>query len=129
VTSTSGSTKAETSTKPETGDVKASSRTYVVKAGDNPVRIAKTLGVKLEDLQALNGIDDPKKLKPGQILKVPETVKVERSTRPQTTSLSASTGKAATVSGKKDSGSSQSAKASLAVSKNGSKGTSSANKK
>jgi LysM repeat protein len=121
------SAKGEAPTKADSGEVKASSRTYVVKTGDNPVRIAKTLGVKLEDLQALNGIDDPKKLKIGQTLKVPESVKVDRPVAAQAPSSSSS--KTANVGSKGVSASSKSTKSSLAASKNGTKGTSAASKK
>ncbi len=96
--------------------IKASSKTYDVKPGDNPVRIAKTLGVKLEDLLALNGIDDPKKLKPGQTLKVPESIKAGGSG--STASKSASTASAKpTVSSSKSS--TTSSKASVTAAKSG----------
>jgi LysM repeat protein len=39
--------------------------------GDNPVVIAKRLGVSEEELLKLNGISDPKKLQIGQELKIP----------------------------------------------------------
>jgi hypothetical protein len=51
-----------------------------VKKGDNPVGIAKKLKVSYNDLVALNHIDDPRKLKIGQKLLVPEPAK------PKTTS-------------------------------------------
>ena len=53
----------------------SSGKTYVVKKGDNPVGIAKKLNVSYNDLIALNHIDDPRKLKIGQKLLVPETSK------------------------------------------------------
>ncbi len=49
-----------------------SAKTYVVAKGDNPVSIARRLGVRSEDLLKINGIDDPKKLRIGQTLQVPE---------------------------------------------------------
>ena len=58
----------------------SSGKTYVVKKGDNPVGIAKKLKVSYSDLIALNHIDDPRKLKIGQKLLVPEA------TKPKTTS-------------------------------------------
>jgi LysM repeat protein len=58
----------------------SSGKTYVVKKGDNPVGIAKKLKVSYNDLIALNHIDDPRKLKIGQKLLVPEAAK------PKTTS-------------------------------------------
>jgi len=53
----------------------SSGKTYVVKKGDNPVGIAKKLNVSYNDLIALNHIDDPRKLKIGQKLLVPEAAK------------------------------------------------------
>ncbi len=44
---------------------------YVVVKGDNPTTIAKRLGVSESELLKMNGIDDPKKLQIGQVLKVP----------------------------------------------------------
>lgn len=58
----------------------SSGKTYVVKKGDNPVGIAKKLKVSYGDLVALNLIDEPRKLKIGQKLLVPEAAK------PKTTS-------------------------------------------
>ena len=51
----------------------SSGKTYIVKKGDSPVTIAKKLKVPYNDLMALNHIDDPRKLKIGQKLLVPET--------------------------------------------------------
>lgn len=58
----------------------SSGKTYVVQKGDNPVGIAKKLKVSYADLIALNHIDDPRKLKIGQKLLIPEAAK------PKTTS-------------------------------------------
>src|SRR3954454_9448107 len=58
----------------------SSGKTYVVKKGDNPAGIAKKLKVSYSDLIAINHIDDPRKLKIGQKLLVPEAAK------PKTTS-------------------------------------------
>jgi LysM domain-containing protein len=52
-----------------------SGKTYVVKKSDNPVGIAKKLKVSYGDLIALNHIEDPRKLKIGQKLLVPEASK------------------------------------------------------
>ena len=46
-------------------------KTYVVQKGESPVTIAKKLKVSYDDLLALNHIDDPRKLKIGQKLLVP----------------------------------------------------------
>jgi LysM repeat protein len=48
-----------------------SHKTYTVAKGDNPVTIAKKLKVPYDDLIALNHIDDPRKLKVGQKLLIP----------------------------------------------------------
>ena len=55
--------------------VSSSGKTYIVKKGDNPVGIAKTLKVSYNDLMTLNHIDDPRKLQIGQKLLVPEAAK------------------------------------------------------
>ena len=59
-------TKAAASSPTETAQ-----RTYTVAKGDNPVTIAKKMGVSSEELLKLNGLEDPKKLQIGQVLKVP----------------------------------------------------------
>jgi LysM repeat protein len=46
-------------------------KTYTVVKGDNPVAIAKRMNVNYEEMLKLNAIDDPKKLKIGQVLKLP----------------------------------------------------------
>src|SRR2546422_11543511 len=46
----------------------ASTKMYVVAKGDNPVTIAKKFKVSYDELLALNHIDDPRKLQPGQKL-------------------------------------------------------------
>ena len=48
-----------------------SGKTYVVQKGESPYTIAEKLKVDASALLKLNGIDDPKKLKPGQTLHVP----------------------------------------------------------
>jgi len=50
----------------------SSGKTYIVKKGDNPVAIAKTLKVSYNDLIALNHVD-PRKLQIGQKLLIPQT--------------------------------------------------------
>ena len=51
-----------------------SGKTYVVKKGDSPYTIADHFKVEVPALLKLNGIDDPKKLKLGQTLKIPAAV-------------------------------------------------------
>ena len=46
-------------------------KTYVVAKGDNPVAIARKFKVSYDELLALNHIDDPRKLKIGQKLLIP----------------------------------------------------------
>ena len=46
-------------------------KTYTVQKGDNPVAIAKRMGVGYDEMLKLNGIEDPKKLQIGQVLKMP----------------------------------------------------------
>lgn len=63
---------AETGAAPNTGAaLKASGKTYTVAKGDTPTAIARKLGTSTEELLKLNKIEDPKKLQPGQTLKVP----------------------------------------------------------
>ncbi len=52
--------------------VSDSGKVYVVAKGDNPVTIAKKFKVSYDDLLALNHIDDPRKLKIGQRLLIPD---------------------------------------------------------
>ena len=53
----------------------ATMKTYTVQKGDNPVAIAKRMGVNYDELLKLNGVDDPKRLKIGQVLKLPVRTK------------------------------------------------------
>ena len=46
-------------------------KTYVVGKGESPYMIARKLKVNYDQLLKLNRIDDPKKLQPGQKLKIP----------------------------------------------------------
>jgi LysM repeat protein len=55
-----------------------SGKTYIVAKGDNPVTIAKKFKVSYDDLVALNHIDDPRKLKIGQKLLIPEKLKATK---------------------------------------------------
>jgi LysM repeat protein len=54
-----------------TASPKSSPKTYTVKKGENPVAIARQLGVSYSDLLKLNKISDPRKVQIGQVLKVP----------------------------------------------------------
>jgi LysM repeat protein len=56
---------------PAASPVESAQRTYTVAKGDNPVTIAKKMGVSYEELLKLNGLENPKKLQIGQVLKVP----------------------------------------------------------
>jgi LysM repeat protein len=46
-------------------------KTYVVRSGDTLSGIALSLDISMADLIALNGITDPNKIRPGQVLKLP----------------------------------------------------------
>jgi LysM repeat protein len=52
-----------------------SPKTYTVQKGDNPVAIAKRMGVNYEELLRLNGVDNPKRIQIGQVLKLPVRTK------------------------------------------------------
>ncbi|RLT49555.1 MAG: LysM domain-containing protein [Candidatus Aquidulcis sp.] len=43
----------------------------MVRSGDTLSGIALSLDISMADLIALNGITDPNKIKPGQVLKLP----------------------------------------------------------
>jgi LysM repeat protein len=55
-----------------------SGKTYTVAKGDNPVTIAKKFKVSYDDLVGLNHIDDPRKLKIGQKLLIPEKTRTAK---------------------------------------------------
>jgi LysM repeat protein len=50
---------------------KKSAKTYVVRKGDSALKIARDQGCSYEELVKLNNIKDPKKILPGQVLKLP----------------------------------------------------------
>lgn len=56
---------------PEVKKKPSSGKTYVVKKGDNPFRIAKRYGVHYKELLRHNGISDPSKLQIGATLNIP----------------------------------------------------------
>ncbi len=64
-TSPTGSSKPAVRLPPDSG------QTYTVGKGESPYTIAHKLKVNADTLLKLNGIDDPKKIKPGQKLRVP----------------------------------------------------------
>ncbi len=66
-------TPAVTNAKPK-GATPESGKTYVVAKGDNLVTIAQKNKISAQALMKLNGIDDPKKLQPGQKLRLPLVV-------------------------------------------------------
>jgi LysM repeat protein len=55
-----------------------SHKIYTVAKGENPVIIAKKLKVSYDDLLSLNHIDDPRKLKIGQKLLIPNKTTKEK---------------------------------------------------
>ena len=52
-----------------------SGQLYTVVKGDNPVTIAHKLHVNYDELLKINKIEDPKKLKIGQKLRIPAKTK------------------------------------------------------
>ena len=58
-----------------------SGKTYVVGKGESPYTIAQKLKVNYDALLRLNQIDDPKKLKPGQKLRVPAPLPAKSKTK------------------------------------------------
>lgn len=65
---------AETAKAAKVTDIPATKTTpglYVVKRGDTLTSIARGLGASVDDLTKANKAIDPKKLQPGQVLKVP----------------------------------------------------------
>jgi LysM repeat protein len=64
-------TAVATPEKPAATSPKAAPGTYVVKKNQTLVKIAHELGVAYDDLAKINNIKDPRKLREGQILKVP----------------------------------------------------------
>ena len=62
--------KADTPSKTE----KAADATYTVKSGDSLSKIAQKNGCTVAELQTANGIDDPNKIKKGQVLTIPGKV-------------------------------------------------------
>jgi len=65
----SAKTQAKTEAAPEKES--PSKASYVVAKGDTPISIAKKLKVSQETLMKANNIDDPRKLKIGQTIKIP----------------------------------------------------------
>lgn len=64
--------RADRAPQPASASAPASAAdTYTVKKGDNPVAIARHLGVKYSALIELNKIEDPRLLQIGQVLKIP----------------------------------------------------------
>jgi len=55
-----------------TANVAAAPRTHKVRNGDSPYSIARRYQVSVDALLKANGIRDPRGLRPGQVLKVPE---------------------------------------------------------
>lgn len=57
---------------------------YTVQSGDTPSGIARKLGVSTNALMSANGISDPRKMRVGQVLKIPSggTVPVQQASTP-----------------------------------------------
>ena len=63
---------------PTTNVTDGAHKTYIVAKGDTPVTIARKFKVSYDELIALNHIDDPRKLKIGQRLSIPEKIKTAK---------------------------------------------------
>jgi LysM repeat protein len=70
-TETGGET-AEGGTVVSDDEAGTTSSTYKVKEGDTPYSIANELGTSVDELMAVNGIEDPTALQIGDVLQVPE---------------------------------------------------------
>ncbi len=72
-TSPEDETEQQEQAQAETGEqeVEADGSVYVVQAGDTLADIANRLGVRIDDLITLNGIQDPDRISVGQILQIP----------------------------------------------------------
>ena len=78
--------------------------TYVVKSGDSPIAIAKRFSVSVDDLLEVNGVSNPKKLRPGKTLIIPVKGSSSRAKKPVPAEQSASADEAvAEETDKKDS--------------------------
>ncbi len=64
--------KPEPKPKPPQPAPKPAQTEYTVRSGDNPWDIAQKYGVEMKELLALNNIKNPKNLKIGQVLKLPQ---------------------------------------------------------
>ena len=73
------------SKEPHANTPASSGKSYIVKKGDNPVTVAKKLNVSYEQLVSLNHIEDPRKLRIGQKLLIPQTTN-SKATRAKATS-------------------------------------------
>ncbi|HET6389124.1 LysM peptidoglycan-binding domain-containing protein [Hyphomicrobium sp.] len=75
---------AVTATPPAAPVSTAGAATYTVRPGDSLYGIARSNGVKFAELQQLNGISDPSRVKPGTVLKIPSgSVATEAPSAPQ----------------------------------------------
>src|SRR5690606_6062394 len=65
--------ETETAAFDEASSGTESARTYTVKRGDSLYGIAVREGVSLAELQRINNIDDPRKVRAGTVLKLPSS--------------------------------------------------------
>lgn len=59
--------------------------TYTIQPGDSLYQIARANGVKSSELQRVNGITDPRRLRPGQVIKVPGAGSIQTADNDQPT--------------------------------------------
>ncbi|MDF1860430.1 MAG: LysM peptidoglycan-binding domain-containing protein [Verrucomicrobiales bacterium] len=78
---------------PEKPKETAQPKTYVVQSGDNPWLIAKKHGIELSALLKANDIKDPKNLKIGDRLTLPEGVASKNAPKPEAKPVAKPVGK------------------------------------
>ena len=54
---------------------------YVIKRGDNLSKIAEQYGVRYQDIQKLNNISDPRKIQPGQKIRLPDNATIDKNNK------------------------------------------------
>ena len=71
ITATSENKSAQTAAQKTAPADHKTGKTYTVRKGDTPLKIAREHGCSYDDLMKLNSVKDPKKIQTGQVLKLP----------------------------------------------------------
>jgi len=77
ITPTPGPTNTPTSTATHTPTPRPTPRTHIIQSGENPSYIADSYGVTVDELIALNNIEDVRALAVGQLLLIPASAEGE----------------------------------------------------